>query len=121
MEHVWDTWHIWIWPVTILSAAVLIGLAAHTALFFILKRLARQKGNVFINSLMGHGRMASRWILPLLMLMALLPAARLSEDVLTPIERAIGLGLIAATAWLVILISQIISDLISARYPRDTP
>jgi len=119
MEHVWDTWHIWIWPVTILAAAVLIGLAAHTALFFILKRLARQKGNVFINSLMGHGRMASRWILPLLTLMALLPAARLSEDVLTPIERAIGLGLIAATAWLVILTIEIISDLISARYRKD--
>src|SRR6202165_1247209 len=105
MEHIWDTWHIWIWPVTILAAALLIGLAAHTALFFILKRLARQKGNVFITSLMGHGQMASRWILPFLTLMALLPAARLSEDVLTPIKRAIGLGLIAATALLGLLIT----------------
>jgi small-conductance mechanosensitive channel len=74
---------------------------------------------VFLNSLVGHGEGPSRWILPLLALMAALPAARLSEDVLTPIERAVGLGLIAATAWLVILISHIVSDLISARYRID--
>src|SRR3984893_10298264 len=119
MEHVWDIWHIWIWPVTILAAAVLTGLAAHTALFFILKRLTRQKGNVFVNSLMGHGRMSSRWILPFLTLMALLPAARLSEDVLTPIERAIGLGLIAATAWLLLLNIEIISHLLLPPYPKQ--
>jgi hypothetical protein len=34
----------------------------------------------------------------------------------TALERAAGLGLIAATAWLVILIIQIVTDLASARY-----
>jgi small-conductance mechanosensitive channel len=51
--------------------------------------------------------------------MAALPAARLSENFLTPIERTSGLALIAATAWLVILISNIVSDLIFARYRID--
>jgi small-conductance mechanosensitive channel len=119
MEHILKTWHTWIWPVTILAIAILIGLAIHSVTFFILKRLALRKQNVFITSLVGHGRLPSRLILPLLTVMAVLPAANLSEGVLTPIERAVGLALIAATAWLVILISQIIADLISARYRID--
>jgi len=119
MEHILKTWHTWIWSVTILAAAILIALAVHTVFFFILRRLARRKGNVFVNSLVEHGRLPSRWILPLLTLMAVLPAARLSDEWLIPIERAIGLGLIAAIAWLVILATQIISDLISARYRKD--
>jgi small-conductance mechanosensitive channel len=107
------------WSVSILAGATLIALAGHTVLFFILKRLARRKGDVFISSLVEHGQRPSRWILPLLALMAALPAARLSENFLTPIERTSGLALIAATAWLVILISNIVSDLIFARYRID--
>ena len=119
MELILKNWHAWMWSVSTLAAAILFALAVHTVLFFVLTRLARRKGDVFISSLVNHGRSPSRWILPLLTLMAALPAARLSESVQTPIERAVGLGLIAATAWLVILISQIISDLISARYRLD--
>jgi small-conductance mechanosensitive channel len=112
-------WHEWIWSVSILAVAILLALAFHTVLFFILKRLARRKGDVFVSSLVRHGQGPSRWILPLLTLLAALPASSLSETVQTPIERAAGLGLIAATSWLVILTSQIISDLISSRYRID--
>jgi small-conductance mechanosensitive channel len=114
-------WHVWMWSVSTLVGAILIALAIHAVLFFILNRLARRKGDVFVNSVVRHAQKPSRWILPLLTLMVALPAARFSESTLTPIERAIGLGLIAATAWLGILISQITSDLISARYRIDLP
>jgi small-conductance mechanosensitive channel len=119
MELILKNWHTWMWSVSTLAAAILIALGVHTVLFFVLKRLVRRKGDVFINSLVSHGQSPSRWILPLLALMAALPVARLSESVLTPIQRGVGLGLIAATAWLVILISQIITDLVSARYRID--
>ncbi len=119
MEHILTTWHSWIWSVTILVAAILFALAVHAVLFFILKRLARRKGSVFINSLVEHGQLPSYYILPLLALMAVLPTVRLSDEVLTPIERAIGLGLIAAIAWLIILTTQIVSDLLSARYHNE--
>jgi small-conductance mechanosensitive channel len=120
MELILRNWHAWMWSTSILAAAILIALAVHAILFFVLMRLARRKADVFISSLVAHGQSPSRWILPLLALMVALPAARLSESVLTPVERAVGLGLIAATAWLVILISQIVSDLISARYRIDS-
>ena len=51
--------------------------------------------------------------------LAVLPAVRFPDSVLTPFERAVGLGLIVATSWLVILFAQIVSDLISARYRID--
>ncbi len=116
MDSILKNWHEWMWSVGIVAAAILVALAFHTFLFFILDRLARRKGHVFVSSMVRHAQKPSRWILPLLTLMAALPAARFSENVLTPLERAIGLGLIAAIAWLVILTSQIVSDLISARY-----
>ena len=119
MELILKNWHAWMWSVIILAGAILLALAVHTISFFALKRMARRKGSVFVNSLVIHGQRPSRWILPLLAIMAALPAASLSDDILTPIERTAGLGLIAATAWLVILVSQILSDLISARYRID--
>jgi small-conductance mechanosensitive channel len=119
MEFTLRNWDTWIWSTIILVGAILIALAGHSVLFSVLIRMARRRGDVFINSLVSHGRWPSRWILPLVVLIAALPEARLSENVLIPIQRAAGLGLIAATAWLVILVSHIVSDLISARYRID--
>jgi small-conductance mechanosensitive channel len=119
MELILKNWHEWMWSVIIICSAILFALAVHTVLFFVLKRLARRKGEVFVNSLLAHGQRPAHWILPLLALMAALPAANLSESILTPIERIIGLALIAATAWLAITISQIVSDLVSSRYRID--
>ena len=119
MELFLKNWHTWMWSVSILAGAIVLALAAHSILFFVLTRMARRKADVFINSLVGHGQWPSRWILPLVALTAALPVARLPENVLAPIERAAGLGIIAATAWFVILISQIVSDLIFAHYRID--
>jgi small-conductance mechanosensitive channel len=119
MEIILRDWHAWMWSVYVLASAIVIALAVHAVLFFVLRRLARRKGDVFVNSLVRHGQRPSRWILPLLGLLTALPAARLSESVLDPVERAVGLGLIAATAWLVILISQIITDILSGRYRME--
>jgi small-conductance mechanosensitive channel len=119
MEIILKNWNTWIWSTIILVGAILIALAGHSVLFFVLTRMARRKGDVFINSLVSHGQRPSRWILPLVALIAVLPEAHLSGNVLTPIQRIAGLGLIAATAWFVILISHIVSDLISARYRVD--
>jgi small-conductance mechanosensitive channel len=119
MEFISSNWHEWMWSACTLVIALLIAPAIHTVLFFVLKRLARRKGDVFVSSLVRHGRGPSRWILPLLTLLAAVPVARLPQNVQVVIERAAGLGLIAATAWLVILTIQIVSDLVSARYRMD--
>jgi small-conductance mechanosensitive channel len=112
-------WSAWIWPVCVLAIAVFVALVVHTALFLILKRLARRKGDVFVSSLVRHGRAPALFILPLLAILFVLPGSHLSDIVLVPLQRAAGLALIAAIAWLIILSVLVVSDLISARYRID--
>ncbi|MGB6429932.1 MAG: mechanosensitive ion channel family protein [Candidatus Acidiferrales bacterium] len=119
MDRFLHDWSAWIWPSAVLAAAVVVALAVHAVLFFILKRLARRKGDVFVSSLVRHGQWPTLWILPLLAILFVLPGARLPEDVLTPMQRAAGLALIAAVAWLVILSVLVVSDIVAARYRMD--
>src|SRR5262249_54108826 len=112
-------WHAWVWSLGIIAGAIVLALIIHSVVFFVLKRMAQRHGSVFVRSLVSHGYRPFRWILPLLGLTAAFPAARLSENVQTPLERAVGLGIIAAVAWMVILTSQIVADLLSARYRID--
>jgi small-conductance mechanosensitive channel len=121
MEFILQNWHGWIWPVCVLAGAILAARIAHVILFFVLKRLARRKGDAFVSSLVRHAEGPSRWILPLLTLLVALPLARLSGRVHVAIERLAGLVLIAAVAWLFILVIQIVSDLAAARYRIDLP
>lgn len=121
MEFILRNWHDWMWSVCILAGAILIARVVHVILFFVLKRLAKRKGDVFVNSLVRHGEGPTRWILPLLTILAALPLARLPEKMEVAIERVAGLGLIAAVAWLIILVSHIVSDLTSARFRIDLP
>ncbi len=119
MEAVLRNWDPRVWPAIFLAAAIVIGLAIHASLFFILNRMARRKEDVFISSLVRHGRSPLRWILPLVVLLLALPSALLPERINTPIERVAGLGLIAAIAWLIILFTEIVSDIVSVRYRID--
>ena len=112
-------WDEYLWAAGILVGAVFIGLVVHFILFAILKRLARRKGDIIVNSLVRHARGPSKWILPLLAVLAALPEAPLPQRIMTILEHATGLGLIAALAWLVILCSEITSDILAGRYRVD--
>ncbi len=112
-------WHAWARSVGVLAGAIVIALAAHRALYAVLKRVARRSGSVLVDSLVRHTQRASKWILPLLALLAAVPYIKLPEYVLTPVERGLGLGLIAAVAWLVILFSEVVSDVVASRYRVD--
>jgi len=114
-------WRRDLWAAGILAGAIAIALIVHFFLFFILKRLASRKGDVVIKSLVRHSQGPSVWILPLLALLVALPTAPLPQKLSTILEHIVGLGLIAAIAWLVILFSQILSDVLAARYRVDVP
>ncbi len=114
-------WRRDLWAAGILASAIVIALVVHFILFFILKRLANRKGDVVIKSLVRHSQGPSLWILPLLALLVALPTAPLPQRLSTILEHIVGLGLIASIAWLVILFSQILSDILTARYRVDVP
>src|SRR5487761_967663 len=107
-------WRRDLWAAGILAGAIAIALIVHFILFFILKRLASRKGDVVITSLVRHSQGPSLWILPLLALLVALPTAPLPQRLSTILEHIVGLGLIATIAWLVILFSQILSDVLAS-------
>lgn len=109
----------YIWSAGILGGAIVLGVLIHAVLFFFLRRLARHKGDVIANSLVRHATGPSRFILPLLIILAALPQAPLPGNIYSILEHATAIGLIAAIAWLVILASDITSDVLAARYRVD--
>jgi len=118
--HLWGVnWLHVFWAAGVIGGAILLGLIIHAVLFFILRRAAQRKGDVIANSLVRHANVPSRFIIPLLAVLAVLPEAPLPQNVMSILEHAAGLGLIAAIAWLVILASEIISDILSQRYRMD--
>jgi len=121
MHIVMMDWRRDLWTAGILAGAIAIALIVHFILFFILKRLASRKGDVVVKSLVRHSQGPSLWILPLLALLVALPTVPLPQRLSTILEHIVGLGLIASIAWLVILFSQIVSDILAARYRVDVP
>lgn len=114
-----NDWHVWAWPVGLLGGAVLLALAVQRISFALLSRWTQRKGGLLINSFTRHSRRPLAWILPFVALLAALPAAHLPANALAPTQRAVGLGLIAATGWLAIVCSAIVFDVVSARYRLD--
>lgn len=112
-------WDDYLLAAVILGGAIVVGLIIHSILFFILRRIARRKGDIIANSLVRHANAPSRWIIPLLVVLSAVPETQIPQNVMTVLEHVSGLGLIAALAWLVILTSQIISDILARRYRID--
>ncbi|HVB56710.1 MAG TPA: mechanosensitive ion channel domain-containing protein [Candidatus Acidoferrales bacterium] len=112
-------WQVLLWSTTVLGGAILLAFLARFLLFVTIKRMQRGTSTVLKQTLIHHSEGASRWIFPLLGILAALPAARLPARILQPVQHLTGLGLIAAFAWLVILFSEIIVDVIAARHRID--
>jgi small-conductance mechanosensitive channel len=112
-------WQAVAWSTGILVFAVICSLVVRWILFFFLKRLAIRHKSVIANSLVHHGRRLSRWFLPLLAILIALPGTSLPPRIMKPAQHVIGICLILTIAWLVILLSQVISDILAARYRVD--
>ncbi len=111
----WTTW----FSVAVLVGVVILALIIHSLLFWVLRRLAMRPGSVVDASFVHHGRRPLKLIFPLIALMIVAPAAPLPPSVKALLEHIFGLGIIAAVAWMVILITEIFSDVIMARYRVD--
>lgn len=114
-----NNWHSLALSAGFLAGAIILALVAHAIVFWILHRLARRKGSVVGHSLVSHGERPTRWIFPLFAVLVILPGLPLPSKAMDAMEHITGLGLIAASAWLVILVVEIFSDLLSGRYRID--
>ena len=110
---------IWLWGAAGLTGAILLALLAHYLLFLMMKRLARRTVSVIDDSLVRHSERPTRWILPLLAIELTLPLLPLRPQIAGPLQHALGLGLIASVAWVVVLLADVFADAISARHEID--
>ncbi len=112
-------WQNWLIAAAIIASAILAARFIHSILFSTLERFARKPGRVIEASIIRHGKRPARWVLPLLTLLAVLPAAPLSHSVARPAEHILGLGLIGCMAWSVMLLTAVMADVLAARYRID--
>jgi len=119
MHFVLQHWQSLLWSLGGLTGAVLLSLIVHKLLFLFAKRLSSRTTSVLDDSLVRHAERPTRWIFPLLAVLLVLPALSIRPQLLAPLQHAIGLGLIATIAWVVILLADVGVDIISARYAID--
>jgi small-conductance mechanosensitive channel len=117
MHFILQHWNTLLWSAAVVGGSIVLALLARYLVFFLLKRLIPVTRG---KSIIGHIEKASWWLFPFLGLLIALPASSVPPRVLAPVQHAIGLGLIAAVAWLVILASEISAEIISTRYRIDT-
>jgi small-conductance mechanosensitive channel len=118
MERFHD-WYAWVWLVGLLLGAVLLASIAQRILFGLLTGWARRTPGLMVKSIVRHGRRPFAWLLPLLALLFALPVAHVPANALLPMQRIVGLALIATTGWLVIVCSAVTFDVVVARYRID--
>ncbi len=103
-----------------LAVAVVLALVAHAVVFSVLRRWTeRVPGKILAASFVRHGRRPARWTLPLLALLLVLPEVSLPAAARSWLQHVSGLGVIAACAWGVILLADILADVAAARYRVD--
>ncbi len=106
----------WLWSSGILLGAVLAALGVHRVLFSALDRLTRRTRSVVDNSIVRHSRGPARLLLSLAALFLALPATPLPAVLEGPVQHGVGLCLIAAVAWLIIGLTDVVDDFIESRY-----
>jgi len=114
-----SSWRDVLWSAGILAVAVAAAMVVRVIAFGVLRRLTRRRGTVLGQSLVKRGRWPSLWILPLLVVLAVLPGLPLPQPLLAVLEHLVGLGLIGALAWLAILLIEVTRDVLAGRYRVD--
>ncbi|HTU34836.1 MAG TPA: mechanosensitive ion channel domain-containing protein [Candidatus Acidoferrum sp.] len=112
-------WQAVAWSAGLLAFAVVCSLIVRWIVFFFLGRIAARQGSVIADSIFRHGKRLSWWFFPLLAILIALPGTSLPPGVMKPAEHLVGILVILVIAWLVILVSHVISDILTARYRVD--
>jgi small-conductance mechanosensitive channel len=113
------TWHTWLWPSVTLVAAILVALGAHAVLYAVAGRVARRTAGVVDDALVRRSRAPARVALPLLAVILVLPVLPLPAAAEEAVRHLLALGMIAVVAWAAIALTEIVGDVVAARYPTD--
>jgi small-conductance mechanosensitive channel len=110
-----------LWSVGLATGAILLALAVHRVLFTFGKRVADRKLGVFYALLARHQEGPTSLFLPLLALLAIMPWLPLPSGLLSRLNHAVGLALIACFAWQAIALLDVLQEYISHRHALELP
>lgn len=119
MAQLSTVWQAWLWAAGTLAGAVVLALIGHAIVFAVLRRTTKRSKDAIGSLLVRYGRRPTRVVLPLLATALVLPVMPLTPDLVTLIRQLIGLGFIAAFAWLVIALTNVIADYVRGRFRVD--
>lgn len=119
MTQLLEHWKAWVWSGAVLGSAIGLAMVAHYLLFVVAKRVVRRTGGIIDNSLVRHAEGPTRWIFPLVAIILALPALPVRSGIVEALRHAVGLGIIAALAWVVILLAEVFGDALYAKYRVD--
>jgi small-conductance mechanosensitive channel len=114
-----STWPVWLSSTALLGGAVVGALALHTVLFAAFGRVARRTGSLVDDAFVRHARTPARVLLPLFALYLIVPALPLPASTRAPLGHVMILAAIAAVAWLVVALTEIVVDVIAATHRVD--
>ncbi len=109
-------WQSLTYSLVVLAVAVLAARAGHYFLFRVAKRLAARTKGGLDDSLVRHSERPAKYIFPIALLLAALPATTLPAGAVEPLRELLVLGLIAALAWWAIGLTAVVEDLIAEKY-----
>lgn len=112
-------WYSWLIAAATVIGAIIVARIVHWIIFYSLKRIARNPKRVVWASLLEHGKKPAKWILPFLAILVVLPTLPIAYSVKRPAEHVVGLALIASVAWIFILFTEVLADIIASRYRMD--
>jgi small-conductance mechanosensitive channel len=108
-----------LWAVGTLLGTVALALIVHAVVFWGLQRATQRTGSDLDDAFVRRSRAPARALLPVLALMAVVSAVPIPDSLRGPLEHALGLGLIASIAWLLISVTRVLEDIVALRYPMD--
>ena len=116
MQHYLVDWRNALFSVGLAGGAILLALAAHRIVFALGKRITTREAGAFYSLLARHEEWPTRLLIPLLALLSVIPWLPLDAGVVSRLNHAVGLGLIACVAWLAVALLDVLQDYISHRH-----
>ena len=119
LENLYELLTPWLISGGILAAVVFGVLVGHWLIYRLLEGLAARTPGSLDNSFVRYSRKPVKLILPLLAAVVMLPTLPLTRAVLGPLRHVVGLGLIAATAWLCVSLLGVLDDAVARKFRID--
>jgi small-conductance mechanosensitive channel len=119
MSGFWGDTRSWMVAGCVAGGAIILSLIAHRVVFFLLDRFSKRRNARFGQSFVQRAWKPALLVFPLMALVMALPAAPFPTNFRVVFQRVLGLGVIAAVGWAIILLVELLSDAIYFRYAID--